>query len=114
MTNPNTPAEWLTIPKHFGRRPDVFFLAPSDPSAKSAADAARIQHSAALGVLDELARIGKPLAHLADLLDENVDHLRRKMHGKVQASLRDLCSWADALGVPTVVAASNYSAAVAQ
>ena len=113
MTNPNTPAEWLTIPKHFGRRPDVVFLTPSDPAVKGAVDAARIQHSAALGVLDELARLGRPLSHLADLLDENVDHLRRKMHGKVQASLRDLCSWADALGVPTVVVA-EYSAAGAQ
>ena len=113
MTNPNTPAEWLTIPKHFGRRPDAVFLSPSDPMTRGAVDASRIQHLAALGVLDELARLDKPLSHLADLLGENVDHLRRKMHGKVQASLRDLCSWADALGVPTV-AVVEYSVAAAQ
>jgi hypothetical protein len=110
VTNPNTPAAWLTIPKHFGRRPDVVFLTPSDSGQKAASDAARIQHAAALGVLDELARLNKPLSYLADALDENVDHLRRKMYGQVQASLRDLCSWADALGVPTVTTADNTTA----
>ena len=110
MRSPNTPASWLTIPKHFGRRPDVIFLNPSGQTDRASVNAARIQHTAALEVLDELARLEKPLSYLAEALDENVDHLRRKLYGQVQASLRDLCSWAEALGVPTVTAPTERTA----
>ena len=110
MTNSNAPSSWLVIPKQFGRRPDAVFREPSDPVERAASEAARIQHAAAIEVLDELARQGHPLSYLAEMLDENVDHLRRKLYGQAQASLRDLCSWADALGVRTLVVAGSNTA----
>lgn len=92
----------LEIPKHFGRRPDAVFLPADSPGERALSEAARIQHAAALVVLDELARRDLSLAWLAGELGENTDHLRRKLYGRVPAHLRDLCAWGARLGVTTV------------
>jgi hypothetical protein len=95
----------LEIPKHFGRRPDAAFLPADSPAGRALSEAARIQHAAAVAVLDELARRDLSLAWLAGELGENADHLRRKLYGQVPAHLRDLCAWGAQLGVVTVAPA---------
>ena len=106
MATNTAPASLLEIPKHFGRRPDAAFLPASSPGERALSEAARIQHAAAVTVLDELARRDLPLAWLAGELGENTDHLRRKLYGQVPAHLRDLCAWGAALGVATVAPAA--------
>lgn len=102
MPTVHPPAARLEIPKHFGRRPDALFLAVESTAEVALTEAARIQHHAAISVVDELARRGLPMAWLAAELGENADHLRRKLSGQVPASLRDLCSWTVALGLRTL------------
>ena len=106
MTTAQTPASRLEIPKHFGRRPDAVFLPASSVEEVALTEAARVQHHAAVAVLDELARRDLTLAWLAGELGENADHLRRKLYGQVTANLRDLCSWGAVLGLVTVVPAA--------
>jgi hypothetical protein len=102
MTTVQAPASRLEIPKHFGRRPDAVFLPTSSIEEQALTEAARVQHHAAVAVLDELARRDLSLAWLANKLGENADHLRRKLYGQVSANLRDLCTWGAMLGVETV------------
>jgi hypothetical protein len=93
MATNTTPASMLAIPKHFGRRPDAVFLPAHTPDERVLSESARIQHAAAVAVLDELALRDLSLAWLAGELGENSDHLRRKLYGQVPARLRDLCAW---------------------
>jgi hypothetical protein len=102
MTIVQAPASRLEIPKHFGRRPDAVFLPASSLEEQALTAAARIQHHAAVAVLDELARRDISMGWLAGELGENADHLRRKLYGQVSANLRDLCTWGALLGVETV------------
>lgn len=102
MTTAHAPASRLEIAKHFGRRPDAVFLPASGVEELAATSAARVQHHAAVAVLDELARRSLTLAWLSGQLGENTDHLRRKLYGQASASLRDLCAWGAVLDVPTV------------
>lgn len=102
MTTTQAPASRLEIPKHFGRRPDAVFLPTSSTEELALTGAARVQHHAAVAVLDELARRELTLVWLAGELDENADHLRRKLYGQVPANLRDLCAWGAVLDVETV------------
>lgn len=106
MATIHAPASKLDIPKHFGRRPDAAFLPAETAVERALTYAARVQHHAALVVLDELARRGLSLIWLADELGENADHLRRKLYGQVPAHLRDLCAWGAALGITTVTPAT--------
>lgn len=87
------PASWLTVPSHFGRRPDVETHPTADLFEQGLADAAMAQHQAALAVNDELVRRGVTVVTLASVLGENAEHLRRKLTGKATASLRDLATW---------------------
>jgi hypothetical protein len=103
MTSTHTPASRLEIPKHFGRRPDAVFLPTSSLEEQALAEAARVQHHAAVAVLDELARRALSMAWLAGELNENADHLRRKLYGQVPVNLRDLCTWGAILGIETVL-----------
>lgn len=102
MSNIQAPASRLEIPKYFGRRPDAGFLAASSTEELALTGAARVQHHAAVVVLDELARRELTMAWLAGELGENADHLRRKLYGQVSANLRDLCAWGALLGLTTV------------
>lgn len=110
MSTTHPPAAWLEIPKHFGRRPDASFVSVSSVEEIALTEAARVQHHAAIAVLDELARRDLSLAWLAGELGENPDHLRRKLHGQVPANLRDLCVWGSVLGLTTVLPASAHHA----
>jgi hypothetical protein len=114
MTTVQVPASRLEIPKHFGRRPDAAFLPAGSLEERALTEASRVQHHAAVAVLDELARRDLSIVWLADELGENDDHLRRKLYGQVSANLRDLCTWGAMLGVETVrpvtqLAAEQYS-----
>ena len=102
MAKIQTPAAWLEIPKHFGRRPDAVFLNPASTEEAALTHAAKVQHQAAVVVLDELARMNLTMTWLAAELGENADHLRRKLYGQVPANLRDLCAWGATLDVETV------------
>lgn len=102
MTTTQAPSSRLRIPKQFGRRPDAAFLPSTTVEEEVLTEAAKIQHYAAVAVLDELAQRDLQISWLATELDENADHLRRKLHGQVSASLRDLCAWGVALGLSTV------------
>lgn len=113
MSTTHPPAAWLEIPKHFGRRPDASFVSVSSVEDVALAEAARVQHHAAIAVLDELARRELSLAWLAGEMGENQDHLRRKLYGQVPASLRDLCAWGSVLGLTTVLPASTHHAYLA-
>jgi hypothetical protein len=112
MSTVQAPAARLRIPKHFGRRPDAAFLPAISTEAKALTEAAQVQHHAAVAVLDELARRDLPISWLAGELDENADHLRRKLYGQVPANLRDLCSWGATLGLTTVIPAATQSASL--
>ena len=103
MTVAQPPAARLEIPKHFGRRPDAVFLPAGSPDETALIEAARVQHHAAVAVLDELARRGQTIGWLAGRLGENADHLRRKLYGQVPANLRDICAWGAELAVTTVL-----------
>jgi hypothetical protein len=107
MTTVQAPASRLEIPKHFGRRPDAVFLPASSLEEQALTEAARVQHHAAVAVLDELARRDLSMAWLAGELGENADHLRRKLYGQVSANLRDLCTWGARLGIATVLPATQ-------
>ncbi len=109
MSAPQPPAAWLEIPKHFGRRPDANFIPVSSAEELALTEAARVQHHAAVAVLDELARRGLSVVCLAGELGENSDHLRRKLYGQVSANLRDLCSWGAVLGLVTVLPAVQHA-----
>lgn len=111
MTTIQTPASCLEIPKHFGRRPDAVFLPTTSPEELALTEAARVQHHAAVAVLDELARRDLTMAWLAGELGENADHLRRKLYGQVPANLRDLCAWGAVLGLTTVLPVDQLAAA---
>ena len=91
-----SPATWLTVPAHFGRRPDVQTREAGTITEVALADAALDQHHAALQVNDELTRRGIPVSVLATALGENAEHLRRKLTGKATASLRDIAAWRQA------------------
>jgi hypothetical protein len=107
MTTTQTPASRLEIPKYFGRRPDAAFLPVSSSDEIALTEAARVQHHAAVVVLDELARRDLPIAWLAAELGENADHLRRKLYGQVSANIHDLCVWGTTLGLVTVIPAAQ-------
>jgi hypothetical protein len=109
MTTTQTPASRLAIPKYFGRRPDAAFLLASSSDELALTEAARVQHHAAVAVLDELARRDLTLTWLASELGENADHLRRKLYGHVAANLRDLCSWGATLGLTTVLPGNSMA-----
>jgi hypothetical protein len=102
MATTIAPAQQLEIPKHVGRRSDAVFLPANSLEEKALTDVARVQHHAAVAVLDELARRDLSTAWIARELDENADHLRRKLYGQVSANLRDLCAWGAMRGVETV------------
>jgi hypothetical protein len=114
MTTVQAPASRLEILKHFGRRPDATFLAASTVAEQTLTEAARIQHHAAVAVLDELARRDRSLVWLAGELGENADHLRRKLYGQVPASLRDLCAWGALLDITTVLPVDQYTTHLAE
>jgi len=109
MTAVKPPAVRLEIPKHFGRRPDAVFLTPTTLKQQALTEAARIQHYAAVAALDEMARRDLSMSWLATRLEENVDHLRRKLYGQVSANLRDVCAWGAHLEIVTVLPASHNS-----
>jgi len=109
MTTTQAPSSRLRIPKQFGRRPDATFLPSATVEEEVLTEAAQVQHCAAVAVLDELAQRDLQISWLAAELDENSDHLRRKLHGQVSASLRDLCAWGVVLGLSTVNPASSNS-----
>jgi len=109
MSKTHPPAAWLSIPKHFGRRPDASFVPASGVEEFALIEAARVQHLAVVAVLDALARRGLTLVWLAGELGENADHLRRKLYGQVPANLRDLCSWGAVLGLTTVFPAASQT-----
>lgn len=111
MTPIHAPAARLEIPKQFGRRPDAAFLAPTTAGEVALTRAARVQHHAAVVVLDELARRDLPLSWLAAELGENADHLRRKLYGQVPAHLRDVCAWGAVLDITTVHAVQQSEVA---
>jgi hypothetical protein len=100
------PASRLVIPKQFGRRPDAEFVAATTPDEEIATRSARTQHAAAVAALDALSRRQLSLTWLADALGEHPDHLRRKLYGQVQASLRDLATWEVVLALPAGTALS--------
>lgn len=103
MSTTHIPASRLQIPKHFGRRPDAAFLPATSAADRARSEAAQVQHHAAVVVLDELARRDLSIAWLASELDENADHLRRKLYGQVPATILDLCVWGATLGLVTVI-----------
>jgi hypothetical protein len=111
MTTVQAPASRLEIPKHFGRRPDAVFLPTDSTEELALTEAARVQHHAAVAVLDELARRDLTMAWFAGELGENADHLRRKLYGQVSANLRDLCAWGAVLGLTTVLPVDQMAAA---
>lgn len=93
------PADRFQIPKHFGRRPDAQLVKASATDDAALNAAALQQHQAAVAVSDELTRRDMRLDWFAQQVGENVDHVRRKMHGKVNASTKDLATWAAVLGL---------------
>lgn len=94
------PANFFTVPALFGRFTDVTLVPTRSIREAGQAHGALTQHEYALAVSRELTVRGLRLSWLADTLEENIDQLRRKLHGHVHASIADLAAWAVALNLP--------------
>lgn len=94
----------MVDPARFGRDPDAPWqpVTADAPTQAASISAAYLQHLAACVVRQHQLRTNRTDGDLADLLDVNVDTLRRKLTGVDPARPEDLCAWAFALDDVTV------------
>lgn len=87
------PAQRLTDPTRFGKRPDIELVVAVTSQDEILNEAALAQHTAALTTLDMLRASHKSLDDLAGHLDVGKEQLRRKLYGKARAGVLDLAAW---------------------
>ena len=96
-SRPQAPTRLLGTPGVFGVRYRAKWKPPSGTPPVALA-AAYLQHRVACAVLEELARLDRPIEDFAASVGADPVYLERKLHGHVRADVEDLLAWALELG----------------